>query len=274
MKQVYSPANAPEAHMLKHQLEQAGIAAHVLGEALQGAAGELPAGNLIQLMVADEDFERARELVLAWERTTMPSDPVAAPGRRFRFVAALVFLSVGIVAGWSLKVAMDNSRFSVGDSRASLDRNGDGRDDVTWFYRLGSQIVHKAEYDSNFDGHVDMISHFDEVGTTTSEEWDGDYDGVFDGRGAYRAGVLSETESDTDGNGVPDVHSSYEDGLLKRQEVSDSRYGQVVRIDHFSPFQLERAEIDLDRDGFLETVRTFDRFGEIVSTETRRSSAR
>jgi hypothetical protein len=57
MKQVYAPANTAEAHMLAHLLEQAGVRAHVHGEALQGAVGESPAANLLQLLVADEDYD-------------------------------------------------------------------------------------------------------------------------------------------------------------------------------------------------------------------------
>ena len=49
MQEVYQPANAPEAHMLVHLLGEAGITAHIHGEALQGAVGELPAGNVIRL---------------------------------------------------------------------------------------------------------------------------------------------------------------------------------------------------------------------------------
>jgi hypothetical protein len=47
-------------------------------------------------------------------------------------------------------------------------------------------------------------------------------------------------------------------------------YGTMARINHYDDGRLQRSEIDLDRDGFLETVRTFDRYGEVVSSETRR----
>ena len=68
-------------------------------EALQGAAGDLPAGSMVQLLVADEDYDRARQLLKQWEQVESPAEPEAKPGRRFRFVAAFVFLTVGVVAG-------------------------------------------------------------------------------------------------------------------------------------------------------------------------------
>lgn len=270
MRQVYTPANAAEAHMLAHLLGQRGIVAHVHGEALQGAAGELPAGNVVQLLVSDEDYDKARELLLRWERADVPpSEQQATPGKRFRFVAAAVFLLIGIASGWALKAAMDNSRFTFGDSQLSLDQNGDGRDDVTYFYRPGSSTAHRAEYDYNRDGRTDTIGHYDEVGVTVEEESDVDFDGDFDSRTIFRNGVRMRTEEDTDGNGVVDMRYFYENGAVARIEQVDHVYGHVVRIDHLGPFFLERSEIDLDRDGFLEMLRTYDRFGEITNTETR-----
>jgi hypothetical protein len=269
MRQVYLPANAAEAHMLAHLLGEAGILAHVHGEALQGAIGELPAGNVIQLMVSDEDFDRARQLLLQWERVHAPPEPEAPRvGRRFRFVAAAVFLLVGLVSGWALKVALDNSRFSVAETTVGLDQNGDGRDDITWFYRLGSQTPHKSEGDANFDGAVDIVSHYDEVGTPVSEEADMNFDGVFETRRTFRSGVLARAEVDTDRNQIPDLTQTFEHGALAREELVDHRYGTVVRINTYALNRLQRAEIDLDRDGFRETARSFDRYGEVTSSET------
>jgi Putative prokaryotic signal transducing protein len=269
MREAYRPANAAEAHMLAHLLGQSGIEAHIHGEALQGAAGELPAGNLIQLLVADEEHERARALLMAWERVNVPAEPSARPGRRFGIVAALVFLAVGTVAGWALKLALDKSRFSFADSIVGLDQNEDGRDDITWRYRLGSETAYKTEMDVNFDGEIDTITHLDAVGVPTEEEWDADYDGVFDSHSTFRAGIRGRTEADTDGNGIADVVSMYESGALAREEITDHLHGHVVRVNHYNAFRLQRSEIDLDRNGSLETLRTFDRFGEVTSTQMR-----
>ncbi|WP_228494157.1 putative signal transducing protein [Pseudomonas aeruginosa] len=61
-----APADLLEAEMLVGMLASEGIAAHVSGRHLVGAIGELPPGGLLALLVADEQTERARELILAY----------------------------------------------------------------------------------------------------------------------------------------------------------------------------------------------------------------
>lgn len=251
--------------MLADLLAGEGIVAHVHGAALQGAVGDLPASNLIQLMAADEDYDRARALLMQWERAGSSEEPVSQPGKRFRFVAALVFLLVGAFIGWGAKVALDNSRYTIGETTTSLDQNGDGQDDLTWFYRLGSSYAHRGEFDSNHDGRTDLIAHYDEVGVPTEESSDNDFDGHFETRSVFRGGVRVRSEVDTDRNRVPDLIQHYENGILKREEITDARYGWVVRINHYADLRLQRSEIDLDRNRSLETVRVYDRFGEIVT---------
>ena len=79
MKTAYEAANAIEAHMLRDVLRQEGIAAHVLGEHLLGALGELPAAGLVRLMVDDEDFARARAVLEQWDQAQPAEPPDAAP---------------------------------------------------------------------------------------------------------------------------------------------------------------------------------------------------
>jgi putative signal transducing protein len=68
MKRVFQAANHIQAHMVMHVLEQAGVHAHVQGEYLQSGAGELPLGNLVGVVVDDEDVEIAREIIEDWEK--------------------------------------------------------------------------------------------------------------------------------------------------------------------------------------------------------------
>jgi hypothetical protein len=68
MKRVFQAANHIQAHMVMHVLEQAGVHAHVQGEFLQSGAGELPLGNLVGVVVADEDVALAREIIEEWEK--------------------------------------------------------------------------------------------------------------------------------------------------------------------------------------------------------------
>ena len=68
MQRVYNALNNIQAHMVMHVLEQAGVHAHVQGEFLQSGAGELPLGNLVGVVVDDEDVAIAREIIEDWEQ--------------------------------------------------------------------------------------------------------------------------------------------------------------------------------------------------------------
>ncbi len=67
MIQVFSPRHAFEAQLLLDLFAQTGIAAELHGAALQGAVGDLPMSDLLRIVVADDDAERARQLVAQWE---------------------------------------------------------------------------------------------------------------------------------------------------------------------------------------------------------------
>lgn len=85
MQVAYEPENLIEAHLLKGLLAQAGIDAHIRGEHLTGAMGELPAMGLVAVMVADEDLDAARTLIADW-RAAAPEADNSLPGEGF-FVA-------------------------------------------------------------------------------------------------------------------------------------------------------------------------------------------
>jgi hypothetical protein len=59
MRIVYRAENIIDANLVKNALAHEGIDAFVSGEYLTGAIGELPAWNLVSVMVADSDVERA-----------------------------------------------------------------------------------------------------------------------------------------------------------------------------------------------------------------------
>jgi hypothetical protein len=50
-----------------HQLQQAGIAAAIEGEYLQGGIGELPAAGNVRVVVPDNDVEAARQVIADWD---------------------------------------------------------------------------------------------------------------------------------------------------------------------------------------------------------------
>ena len=76
MKTAYDAANNIEAHLVMHQLQQAGIDARIEGEYLQGGIGELPAAGNVRVVVDEKDLAEARSVIADWEATDADPGPV------------------------------------------------------------------------------------------------------------------------------------------------------------------------------------------------------
>lgn len=78
---IYSAANTQQAHLLRGLLEQEGISASVVNDAIQIAGGDLPVGWTAapRIVVAEEDAQAARRLAEEFDRRTAhePSDDEA-----------------------------------------------------------------------------------------------------------------------------------------------------------------------------------------------------
>ena len=81
VKKLYRAANLPDAHLLRGLLGQAGIEAHVFNENAQSGVGQLPFTEAWpEVWVSeDRDLPRAREIVLAFERTPRCVGQLALP---------------------------------------------------------------------------------------------------------------------------------------------------------------------------------------------------
>jgi hypothetical protein len=75
MKTVFECGFGVEAQLISDVLRNEGIANTVLGEFLQGGAGELPVGRLVRVVVDDAQAESARAVIAAWDNAA----PVAMP---------------------------------------------------------------------------------------------------------------------------------------------------------------------------------------------------
>ena len=62
MRIVYQAENIIDANLVKNALEQDGISAFVGGQYLTGAIGELPPIALVNVMVSEIDWPRARAI--------------------------------------------------------------------------------------------------------------------------------------------------------------------------------------------------------------------
>ncbi|MDX5373370.1 DUF2007 domain-containing protein [Pseudomonas alcaligenes] len=82
MQRVYEPQDLLEAELLLGMLASEGVEAHLAGRHLLGAMGELPALGLLGLLVEDDDAERARRLIAAYNAAApLPGEePEGCPG--------------------------------------------------------------------------------------------------------------------------------------------------------------------------------------------------
>ncbi|MBI3467244.1 MAG: DUF2007 domain-containing protein [Planctomycetes bacterium] len=71
---IYRAASLPQAQLLRNLLEDAGIEAMVVNDALQGVSGELPLGwtTLARVVVAEVDAARARRLAEDFDIVASP----------------------------------------------------------------------------------------------------------------------------------------------------------------------------------------------------------
>jgi len=260
MKTVYRPANGIEAHMLRDLLAQDGIEAHVLGASLEGAIGELPAAGLVRLEVAEEDYAKARALLVEWEKTSPPPEPGAMPAAKTRSS-----LGAGL-GGMAIGIVLSALYFRAPAQQAALDYNRDGVPDEEWTYSPAG-VAKEVRGDRNGDGRHDVVTRFSEDGTVTGSESDDDFDGVFETQLTYEAGQVTRSDVDTDRDGVPDLRVSFRHGVVDRVTHIDEHTGRPLRIEYYRAGRITHAEVDTDRDGALDRRVTYSRIGEEASVE-------
>lgn len=66
MQRIHEPVNLGEGELLVAMLASEGIRAHLFGQHLLGALGELPVAGLLAIGVEDADAPRARGLIAAY----------------------------------------------------------------------------------------------------------------------------------------------------------------------------------------------------------------
>lgn len=106
MKSVYEASSGLDAHMILNLLEQRGIEGRIEGEYLQGGIGELQAMGLVRVLVAEEDYETARQIVGEWEAAQPPAEE---SGTETRGASGLHLFIAGVIIGaalmyWLLKL--------------------------------------------------------------------------------------------------------------------------------------------------------------------------
>jgi Putative prokaryotic signal transducing protein len=262
MKTLYEAGNGVEAHLLVDLLKQDGIDAHIFGEHLQGAIGELPMAGLIKIMVQDSDFNQAKQLVDHWCATKV-DEPTPAPitlrkSSSWSWSSLFIGITLGVVGAY----AAFHSPVTVD----GIDHDKDGRLDEKWTYSPTGRIV-KSESDRNFDGKVDYIVDFDQRGQQTAALADDNFDGVFETKYRFRLGNIEISEVDTDGDGYFDLVTFYENGVPSYTEFLNPATGRVLRLERYKLGKLVSAQVDTDNDGVLDTQYTYGKLAEIIKTE-------
>jgi hypothetical protein len=68
VKIIYTAENIIDANLVKAALAEDGIESFIAGEYLTGAIGQLPAWDIVKVMVSDIDVERALPIAEAVDR--------------------------------------------------------------------------------------------------------------------------------------------------------------------------------------------------------------
>lgn len=66
MQKIYEPENLMEGELLQAMLASEGVEAHLTGRHLLGGIGELPVFGLLGISVDNDQAERARALITAY----------------------------------------------------------------------------------------------------------------------------------------------------------------------------------------------------------------
>jgi hypothetical protein len=259
MQTLYEAANAIEAHMLVDLLKQQSLSAHIHGEHLQGAMGELPAAGLVRLVIDEADYAKARAVIDHWE-SQQPAEPAQAKsvGRSLGLGKFLVGLAIG--------AGLTAALYRTPVTADGIDIDRDGLLDETWTYSPTGRPL-KTEIDRNLDHKVDYIAHYDRRGLIETAESDDNFDGVFETHLRFRDNALELSEVDTDGDGFADLRQHFVNGVQDTAEYINPSTGLALRVEHYRLGILTSAEVDNDRDGMLDTRVDYSALGAITSTQ-------
>ena len=107
MKIVYRAGDITEAEIVKGMLLSNDIEAHVSGYYLQGGIGEMAPTDLAKVHVPDEDFKRAREMVLEYEgnqptqsSSSHETETVESTPVQKVFITIVVIITISILSYW------------------------------------------------------------------------------------------------------------------------------------------------------------------------------
>jgi len=92
--------------MILNLLEQRGISGHIEGEYLQGGIGELSAMGFVRVLVAEEAYAEAMQIISEWEATQLSEEepkPETSASIALRIFVSGVFVGA-VIMYWLMKV--------------------------------------------------------------------------------------------------------------------------------------------------------------------------
>ena len=260
MRSVFEASTGLEAHMVLNLLQQEGIDGRVDGEYLQSGVGELPAINVVRVVVDESDYERATTIISAWEAKQVDRIPEKKPALKFP-KAGLGFL-LGLFVGIGGAYWAYNSPVATN----GVDYNHDGEIDEQWTYK--DNRLARVDVDRNKDGNIDLIHKYDRYGIVYLTESDDDFDGTYETKYKYRYGNPYIQESDTNQDGWIDYRAFFKNGVLDEIEILDPNSKLPRKKQVYAMNKLVSAQHDTDGDGTFDLNYEYDYYEEI-NTESR-----
>jgi hypothetical protein len=277
LETVYETSDRIQAHLIRSLLEQDDIAAHIAGEPLQGALGELPPTMpSIRVQVAPEHVERARGLISSEDtarRVAHDEDEAKSASRgASRTPAFLLGVILGGLAAtvyWQEPTPQTEAPTPQASRPASWDRNRDGRPDA-WARYGADGVMVESSYDENLDGSPDLWNELDKAEEIATARYDSDFDGRADYWEDYEQGRARSYSSDNDGDGTRDEWGEFAGFNVKERTWS---FGNDAIIDKRAVYENGRRvqeQYDRDRDGRFDETLFLDEFERVI----RRDAAR
>jgi len=189
MKTVFEASSGLEAHMILNLLQQQGIDCRVDGEYLQGGVGELQAMNIVRVLVADSEYEKAQAVINEWDATQIDTVADQAPAGKSPGIGT------GLLLGFMIGAGVTFWAYNSPVTHDGIDYNNDGQLDERWIYK--DNRIYRVEFDRNLDGEVDAINYYSRKGLIYKSESDDDFDGVYETRYTYKRGNVQLQESDS-----------------------------------------------------------------------------
>lgn len=273
MRLIYQAQNSVEAHLLLNLFKQAGLKGRIDGEYLQGGIGELQVSGIVRVMIVQEDYQQAKEIVKQWETHDLSEqsdsdeasneslnsqEPITSGNESIKELTnhMLNYLVVGLI-GMFIGIALSYFYFQSPITENGIDYDGDGIPDEWWIYKNG--LFAEGRIDRNLDKKIDYYYYYDHKGLLKSSKSDDDFDGVFESESKFKNNLPVWVKMDRTGDGYKNYKMNFKDGILDTI-VFHNANKKIVKISYFKNLSLSYSEMDTNLDGQMDTRIEYDEF--------------